>query len=74
MCWIDNGELFGHLTVKRLKETGVKIILYNHDDPMYGRDGHRFDSFLKTIPLYDLCVVFRSVNVTEYYEAGAKKL
>lgn len=74
MIWVNSGELFGPQSVKILKNFSCPVVLYNNDDPTGGRDGRRFDLLLKAIPFYDLCVVMRNVNVSEYQARGAKKI
>ncbi|HGF1009018.1 TPA: glycosyltransferase [Klebsiella pneumoniae] len=74
LIWVDNGELFGDKIVQILGENDKKIILYNHDDPTGGRDGHRFDSLIKAIPFYSACTVVRNLNIDEFYNLRAKKV
>jgi spore maturation protein CgeB len=74
IVWIDNGELFGFDAVKLLAQTGAKLVSYNHDDATGKRDGRRFDSMLKSLALYDLCVVVRPENFEEYQQRGARKV
>lgn len=74
IIWVNSGELFGNESIEFLKSMNVPVILYNNDDPTGGRDGHRFDSLLKAISYYDLCVVMRNQNIVEYYERGAQKV
>ncbi len=68
--WVNSGELFGPGCLKILKQLACPIILYNNDDPTGGRDGRRFDSLLKALPYYDLAVVRREINVSEYKARG----
>ncbi|MBG47388.1 MAG: hypothetical protein CML05_03760 [Pseudozobellia sp.] len=75
LVWINSGELFGEECLNLIKQKlKVPIILYNNDDPTGGRDGRRFDSLLKAIPNYDMCVVMRDINVNEYTKLGARKV
>lgn len=75
LIWVNSGELFGADNIAYLKSRfETFIILYNNDDPTGGRDGRRFDMLLKAIPEYDMCVVMRDVNISEYYKLGAKKV
>lgn len=74
IIWVNGGEYFGPKTIKYLKKFNCPIILYNNDDPTGGRDGNRFNSLLKAIPFYDLCVVMRNTNISEYYNEGAKSV
>ena len=74
VVWVNSGELFGIQCLVSLKRLSCPSILYNNDDPTGGRDGRRFDTLLKAIPYYDLCVVMRKINLSEYFNLGAKKL
>lgn len=73
LIWVDSGELMGPKVVSALRLPNTPLVLYNVDDPTGVRDGRRFDSLLSAIPLYDLCVVVRDVNVEECRSRGARK-
>ncbi|PZR24729.1 MAG: hypothetical protein DI535_21180 [Citrobacter freundii] len=72
IIWVNSGELLGPSVLNLLKSTGKPVVLYVNDDPTGGRDGNRFLSLIRSIPLYDLCVVVRDQNVEEFRAAGAK--
>jgi len=74
LIWIDSGELLGYKCIKALKLWNCPIVLYNVDDPTGKRDGSRFDSLLKALPLYDLVVVVRKESESECITLGAKKV
>lgn len=74
VVWVDSGELLGFNAVKLLSQTGAKLVSYNHDDATGKRDGRRFDSLLKSLALYNVCVVVRSENIPEYQRLGAQKV
>ena len=74
LIWVDSGELFGSRVVHQLAEDGRKVVLYNHDDPTGLRDGHRFDSLIKSISSYSICAVVRNENIDEFYQHGAKHI
>ena len=74
MVWVDSGELLGASAVQLLSQTGSVLVFYNHDDPTGKRDGHRFDSLLKALALYDLCVVVRPENIEEYQQRGVRNV
>lgn len=63
LIWVDSGELFGKLALQQLKNHGVPVILFNHDDPTGQRDGQRFASLQAALPYYDLVTAVR--NETE---------
>ena len=72
VVWVNSGELIGPQSLEILKKLGGPLVLYNNDDPTGGRDGHRFDTLLKSLSYYDLCAVMREVNVAEFQAKGAK--
>lgn len=72
MAWVDSGELLGVDCVRLLRSAGLSTVLYNHDDPTGKRDGRRFDSLLKALPIYDVSAVVRQENILEYQSRGAK--
>jgi Glycosyl transferases group 1 len=74
LIWINSGELFGSESLKALKQLSCPIVLYNNDDPTGGRDGRRFDLLIDALPYYDLCVVMREMNVSEFKAKGAKEV
>lgn len=73
LIWVNNCELFGFKVVTELKKIGVPVVLYINDDPTGGRDGRRFDSLIKAIPLYSVCAVVRELNIDEFHDLGAPK-
>lgn len=74
LIWINSGELLGPRCLKMLKKIGSPIVLYNNDDPTGKRDGAKFDSLLRSLPYYDLCVVMREMNVAEFRARGARRV
>lgn len=72
--WIDSGELFGAACIRAMHELPCPVILYNIDDPTGKRDGHKFDSLIKALPLYNLVVVVRKETEKECYALGAKQV
>ena len=72
--WVNSGELFGSYAINKLRQFNCPVLLYINDDPIGSRDGHRFDSLIKSIPYYDLCIVRREENVSEFIERNAKKV
>lgn len=74
LVWVDSGELLGFAPLSILKTLGCPVVLYNVDDPTGRRDGRRFDSLLKAIPLYDMVVVVRKETEAECITLGAKQV
>lgn len=72
LAWVDSGELLGVDCMRLLRSAGLMAVLYNHDDPTGKRDGHRFDTLLKSLPFYDVCAVVRHENIEEFARCGAK--
>lgn len=74
VIWVDMGELFGPECVRVLKKCGCPIIMYNVDDPTGKRDGERFRSLIKALPLYDLIGVVRMESAVECERLGGKRV
>ena len=71
---VDGGELVGPSLVRALRERCGAVVSYNVDDPYGPRDGRRWRLYLRAVPLYDLVVVVRDVNVPEARAAGARRV
>lgn len=65
IIWVDGGEFFGRSAIQVLKNCGVPIVLFNHDDPTGPRDYRRFYSLRHALPFYDLVTAVRSESVRE---------
>jgi spore maturation protein CgeB len=66
VVWVDSGELVGPSILRMLKTLYVcPLVLYNVDDPCGPRDWSRFASLRAAVPLYDLCVCVRELNLLE---------
>jgi hypothetical protein len=65
LIWVDSGELFGSNTLLLLKTLDVPVVLFNHDDPTGVRDGKRFASLKKSLPMYDLVTAVRDETEKE---------
>jgi len=74
VVWVDNGEFFGRKCLQILKQFNCPVILYSIDDPTGKRDGHRFDSLLEGINLYDVIAVVRTKTAEDFEALGAKKV
>jgi spore maturation protein CgeB len=74
VIWVDNGEFFGKKCLKILKEFNCPVILYSIDHPTGKRDGHRFDSLLDAVKLYDMITVVRTTTAEDFKAMGAKKI
>jgi len=61
--------------VERMQLHGVRVALYNNDDP-FGPDrtNRRWRKFQAIIPAANVCFVYRDVNVSEFSSAGARQV
>jgi hypothetical protein len=71
VVWVDGGEYIGIRALRRLREVGGPIVLYNLDDPTGSRDRRRFTLTRRAMPHYDLCVSVRKETVSEMAALGA---
>jgi spore maturation protein CgeB len=74
LVWVDQGAYLGANLIASLRTLSAPIVNYTLDDPFSGRDGRRFDRYLKALPFYDLLVVIREENVAEAYARGAQNV
>ena len=72
LVWVGGGATVGPALVYALRERARVVINYNNDDPLGRRDGHKWDTWRRALPEYDLVVVLREVNVAESRAAGAR--
>lgn len=70
---VNQGEYIGRGAIRAMAARAV-CVNYMNDDPYGGRDGSRFNRFMKAIPEYDLHCVVRNINIEEAYAAGAKNV
>lgn len=59
--------------MKALRRAGARVALYNNDDP-FGpdRDQPAWRHYRRAIPVADACFAYRSVNIEDYREHGAR--
>ena len=74
LAWIDAGAELGPGVYRFLRNSGMRIINYNVDDPFSARDGRKWNLYRKSVPFHDLTVVVREENVGEARAAGAKRV
>jgi hypothetical protein len=74
VVWINTGDFASAETLKLLRQTGGKLVLYVNDDPTGGRDKRYFQKLRSTIPLYDLCIVPRVASERDFLALGAKRV
>lgn len=71
---VNGGSLIGLSLVEELRRRFGLVVNYNNDNPFTNRDHRLWRLYLKSVPVYDLIVVCRDVNVSEAYAAGAKRV
>jgi len=74
LCYVDSGEWASPRVVEWLRTRAGRIVNYNIDDPLGGRDRARFAAYRASLPLYDLCVVMRTQNVAEAQALGVRRV
>ncbi|SFK62481.1 Spore maturation protein CgeB [Methylocapsa palsarum] len=74
LIWVDQGDYLDARLISRLRTLSVPIVNYTVDDPFGGRDGRRFNNYLRALPFYDLLAVVREENVAEAYARGARNV
>ena len=74
LVWIDKGILLRRASLSAARQaSGALLLHYNPDDP-YGTNRGCWDVFLDAIPEYDVHLVMRDLNVSEYLNAGARRV
>lgn len=74
IAYVDGGEWVTPNIINLLKKHARKVINYNIDDPLGGRDGARSKAYKMSLTDYDLCVVMREHNIAEAKTFGAKEV
>jgi hypothetical protein len=74
LCYVDGGDWIAPRTMSFLRQRAATVVNYNIDDPLGPRDGARNRAYRRCVPLYDLCVVMREVNVAEARVLGAQNV
>lgn len=76
LIWLDKVLAVSPSILRDLKQLqpGAKLVAYNPDDPFGEHCGSAFwRNFVAALPAYDVCLVPRLVNVSEYMSAGATR-
>jgi spore maturation protein CgeB len=74
VVWVDHGRYVGPSLIRRFQADGIPVLNYNVDDPYGFRDRFSWSLYRRCVPVYDLVVVVRRVNVPEAKARGAKKV
>lgn len=72
--WADKGLSIQPGTLRRLRAAGIVCVSYMIDNAFGPRRDPGWRLYHRTIPLYDLHVTQRSVNIPQYQERGAKNV
>jgi len=73
LTWVEQGRYINRDMVRELQERFGPVINYNNDDPLGYRDRFSWTTYRQAIPVYDLLIFHREINVKEAYAAGARK-
>lgn len=74
VIWCNQCELIGSASALRLRKHAPSMVTYVNDDPFGPRDKKLFSLFRQSVPHYDLSVVVRWPNLSEFYGNGASKV
>ncbi|MBW7905782.1 MAG: glycosyltransferase [Phycisphaerae bacterium] len=75
VLWVDAGRTIGAGTLRCFKRHSPDTLLvhYNPDDP-FGGLSHDWGRFMPALPLFDVHLVPRIVNLADYRAAGARRV
>lgn len=71
ILWVDKGLYLRPESLRQVRRPGTLLVHYNPDDP-FGAYRRGWRNFLRAIAEYDVHLVPRDVNVSEYTAAGAR--
>jgi len=74
VVWADGGRALSLSLLREFHRRGSRLINYNLDDPFGKRDGRCWDTYLASVPEYDLLCVVRAENIAEARARGAKRV
>ncbi|HEY1215482.1 MAG TPA: glycosyltransferase [Bryobacteraceae bacterium] len=72
VLWADKLLWMRPRTLDRLREMGITLVSYMIDNPFGPRQDPGWRVYMKSIPHYDLHVVQRDKNISDYRSRGAK--
>ena len=72
VVWMDKQLMTQPSTLRKLRKMGVATVNYTIDNPFGPRKDPGWRLYLKTIPEYDLHLVQRDQNITDYKQRGAR--
>lgn len=74
LAWVDTNPYIDSVILEKLRRQCFIMLHYNQDDPFGTRDHRKWNQLRTTLPLYDLVVVLREVNVNEARMFGARRV
>ena len=74
LIWVDQVQFLDADAIAKFRTLSAPVVNYTIDDPFGGRDGRRFDNYLRAVPFYDLLAVVREENVAEARARGARNV
>lgn len=74
IVFFDKPVFFSSDTINKLSDRGLLTVSYMPDDPFGPRRDGLWRQFNRSLPLFDLHIVPRSVSVGEFKSAGAKRV
>jgi hypothetical protein len=73
LIWVENRSIVGARTIQVLRRRSPRLVNYNLDDPTGERDGNRWITFRRCVPLYDALVTVRRETEEELRALGARR-
>lgn len=76
IVWIDKGITIRRETLLQIRRVSARsqLVHYNPDDPFGSMFRAGWGTFLRALPEYDVHIVPRRINVSEYLAEGAKNV
>lgn len=74
VVWVDKGLAIRRQTIAAMRAAGIYTAHQNQDNPFGPRKNPNWRVFLDALPEYDLHLVPRERNLTEYRAAGAREV
>lgn len=74
--WIYNNQAIRPETLLECQRLSpdTKVAVYANDDPFRPTDPSRWRNFLGLVPLVDLCLAYRTANLSDFRAAGARRV
>jgi len=72
LIWFDKASYVHPRTLRQIRARGIYTVHFNIDNPFGPRNDPGWRLILDAVPEYDLHLVQRDVNLTDYWQAGAR--